>query len=156
MKKPLSTMNVHPAIAPVCIKRYDTQLSEEDILSLCDVFLTPGIHYLTFSSLKNGRQTMELFVQQLSCYRVVGYVDYLSHITYAHGMNIYELFKQYRERTVLQQALDEFFLSSFDYDFIWIVHSRFERPRLFNRIFLETAINLNIDKKIPIICMGDD
>ena len=156
MEKTGSQFDMHPAIAPILTKRYSYELSEDDILSLCDLFLTPGLHYATFTSLRDGRRIMQLFVDQLSCYRVLGYVDHATYTNYAPGMNIYELFKHYRDRDKLQAALDEFFLVAFDYDFLWIIHSRYERPRLFNKIFLDSAMSANLDQKIPIICVSAD
>lgn len=142
---------VHPSIALAQKQTYTQELGEDDILSLCDLFLTPGIHYVSFSSLREGRRIINLFVDLLKCYHAIGYID-RANCNYNQGMNLYELFAHYDENgTALRQALNQFFIEQFAYDFIWIVYPKYQVARTFINIFLDQLIEFNIDQKIPVI-----
>jgi hypothetical protein len=144
-----SLAKIHPAIACAHKNEYKKRLSEEDIIFLCDLFLKPGLHYISFSSIAEGRRTINSFVNLLKYYRTVGYIDRDNRA--AQGMNLYEMFVEYADRKELKEALDAFFVEDFVYDFIWIVYSRFHVTQTFIRIFLDHVLEYNIDQKIPII-----
>lgn len=145
-----SLKGVHPSIALANKCVYTRQPDESDILTLCDLFLTPGIHYITFATLTEGRKTVNLFVDMLKCYRTVGFIDRVRPVA-NHGMNLYEFFAHYHDDTALREALELFFLEEFDYDFIWIVYPKYMVARTFINIFLDQIIAFNIDQKIPLV-----
>lgn len=155
MEKLTAMRELHPAIAPIDIKPYSSKnLSEEDALALCDLFLTPGLHYVTCATIHDGRRIMKLFIEQLSCYRTIGYIDHAHAMHYKHGLNVYDLFSSYHARDELVQALDQFFFDSFEYDFLGIINARSGRAHLFNKLFIEKVINYSFNQRIPIICFG--
>jgi hypothetical protein len=140
---------IHPSIALAQKKVYTKGLGEDDILSLCDIFLKPGLHYISFSTINEGRRTINLFVDLLKCYHTIGYIDRGSK--YSQGMNLYEFFAHYKNGKVLRDTLDTFFIEEFSYDFIWIVYPKYQVARTFIHIFLDQLIEYNIDQKIPVI-----
>ena len=140
---------VHPSLALLEKRVYTSDLGEEDILSLCDLLLTPGIHYVSFGSLEEGRRTINLFIEFLKCYYTIGFIDRIGARN--RGMNLYELFAQYTSDTALRCALTTFLVEEFDYDFIWIVYPKYAVACTFTQIFLDQALELNIDQKIPIV-----
>lgn len=155
MEKQAAMRELHPAIAPIDIKPYSSKnLSEEDALALCDLFLTPGLHYVTCATIHDGRRIMKLFIEQLSCYRTIGYVDHAHALHYKHGLNVYDLFSSCNDRNTLALALDQFFLDSFEYDFLGIISARSGRAKSFNKLFIEKLINNAFNQRIPIICFG--
>lgn len=109
----------------------------------------PGIHYVSFGSLKEGRHTINLFIDFLKCYHTIGFIDRIG--TRNRGMNLYELFSRYPTDTHLRQALDKFFIEDFTYDFIWIIYPQYSVARTFIHIFLDQVIAFNIEQKIPIV-----
>ena len=70
---------VHPSIALAQKRIYARELNEEDVLSLCDLFLSPGLHYISFSTIQEGRKTINLFIDLLKCYHAVGYIDRIGY-----------------------------------------------------------------------------
>lgn len=141
---------IHPSIALAHKCVYTQQPNEQDILSLCDLFLTPGMHYVTVTSIKEGRTVVNLFVDMLKCYHAVGFIDKVGKGS-SQGMNLYELFAHYKDNLVLRDALNKFFLEEFDYDFIWIVYPKYSVAHTFIHIFLDQVIEFNVDQKIPIV-----
>jgi len=109
----------------------------------------PGIHYVSFGSLKEGRKTVNLFIEFLKCYHTIGFIDCIG--IQNRGMNLYELFASYQDDVQLRQALDQFFIDDFSYDFIWIVYPKYQVARTFINIFLDQLLTFNIDQKIPIV-----
>lgn len=141
--------SVHPSLALVEKRLYARRLDENDILSLCDLLLMPGIHYVSFGSLTHGRRTINLFIEFLKCYYTIGFIDRIGARN--HGMNLYELFAQYTDNVALRTALAAFFVEEFGYDFIWIVYPKYAVARTFIHIFLDQVIEFNVDQKIPIV-----
>ena len=141
--------NIHPSIALIQKQTYTRNLDEEEILSFCDLLLMPGIHYVSFGSLKEGRKTVNLFIEFLKCFHTIGFIDCIG--IQNRGMNLYELFASYQDDVQLRQALDQFFIDDFSYDFIWIVYPKYQVARTFINIFLDQLLTFNIDQKIPIV-----
>jgi len=141
---------VHPSIALAQKRTFTHELNEESILSLCDLFLTPGLHYVSFSTLQEGRKTINLFVDLLRCYHAVGYIDKADSKA-NQGMNLYEFFAHYQNGQDLRNAINKFFLEDFDYDFIWIIYPKYQVSSTFINVFLDQLIEFNIDQKIPLI-----
>jgi len=124
------------------------------VLALCDLFLTPGIHYVSCATMHDGRRIMKLFIEQLSWYRTIGYIDHAHAMHYKHGLNLYDLFATIHDRGTLNQALDSFFLNSFEYDFLGIINAQTGRSKQFGRLFIDKLINNALDQRIPIVCIG--
>ena len=141
---------VHPSIALAQKRTYARELNEEDVLSLCDLFLSPGLHYISFSTIQEGRKTINLFIDLLKCYHSIGYIDRVG-CKYNQGMNLYELFAHYEDGKILRDAINEYFIQEFDYDFIWIVYPKYQVSNTFIHIFLDQLIEFNLDQKIPIV-----
>lgn len=140
---------IHPSIALAQKQTYTNHLNEADILSLCDLLLMPGVHYVSFGSLEEGRRTINSFIEFLKCYHTIGFIDRIGIKN--RGMNLYELFSNYHDNTLLRQELDRFLIEDFSYDFIWIVYPRYQVARTFIHIFLDQILAFNIDQKIPIV-----
>ena len=141
---------VHPSIALAQKRTYARELNEEDVLSLCDLFLSPGLHYISFSTIKEGRRIINLFIDLLKCYHAIGYIDRIGH-RYNQGMNFYEFFAHYENDKLLREEINRFFIEEFDYDFIWIIYPKYQVSNTFIHVFLDQIIEFNIDQKIPVV-----
>lgn len=146
-------VKVHPAITLARKKVYDAHLTENDVVALCDIFLTPSIHYVTFTSLATGRKVMHSFIDHLTCYHAIGYIDRIG-ISHQKGMNLYEFFAHYESGEHLREAIEQFFLERFNYDFIWIVYPKYQVAQTFIQVFLDCVVEYRIDQKIPIIFLS--
>ena len=141
---------IHSSIALARKNVYSrNNLGEDEILSLCDLFLTPGLHFVSFGSLQEGRRIVNLFIELLKCYHDIGYIDRVGMKN--RGMNLYELFANYQDDAELRQRLDAFFAQDFAYDFIWIIAPKYAVAHTFINIFLDQVLAFNIDQKIPIV-----
>ena len=141
--------SIHPSIALARKKIYTKHLGEEEILSLCDLFLTPGLHYVSFGSLEEGRRIINSFIELLQCYHAIGYIDRVG--IHNRGMNLYEQFANYQDDAELRKQLDAFFAQDFAYDFMWIIYPKYQVARTFINIFLDQVIEFSIDQKIPVV-----
>ncbi len=145
-----STTRMHPSIFLARKKVYAAQLDENEVLELCDIFLKPGIHGITFTSLTVARKVVDSFIEHLTCYHAIGYIDRIG----AHhhkGLNLYEFFAHYSCDEQLGPALEIFFLEQFCYDFIWIVYPKYQVATTFIQKFLDGVLEFQIDRKIPIV-----
>jgi hypothetical protein len=131
---------------------YGARLSEDDILSFCDLLLVPGIHYISFGTIKAGRHVINSFIEFLKCYHTIGFIDRVGSSN--RGMNLYELFFSYKTDEQLRQALERFFIEDFTYDFIWIIYPKSSESRAFIHAFLDYVLAFNVDQKIPIVFIG--
>lgn len=141
--------SIHPSIALTQKKVYSKCLGEEEILSLCDLFLTPGLHYVSFGNLEEGRRIINLFIELLQCYHAIGFIDRIG--IHNRGMNLYEQFANYKDNAQLRQRLDAFFAQDFAYDFMWIIYPKYQVAQTFINIFLDQVIAFDVDQKIPIV-----
>lgn len=126
-------------------------LSDRDILALNDTFLTSGFHTLTISHVLFGRKLLKRFLAQLSCYSQIAYMS-TTHVDSADDQifNIYGFLKA-RNIFYNEQALDEFLLEEFCFDFLWIEWSHEFLTEPWFASFKQKLIEFGIDREIPII-----
>lgn len=145
-----SLSGIHPALSLTSNKVFDRQLTADDVVALCDMFLVPGVYSIMFKSLAAGRAVLDAFAVQLTCYHAIGYIDHVGQ-QHPRGMNLYELFAHHAQDDELRNAMQTFFLEQFNYDFIWIVYPKYQVSHTFVHIFLECAFENHVDAKVPIV-----
>lgn len=132
---------------PHHVHTHARKLNERDALLLCDLFLTPGVHYVVFDSLSRGRRLVDSLARIGSFYQAIAYIAPTARNNLC-GINLYEMFRSTREPAY---ALRRFLLYEFDYDFVWISYTKQQPLNSFSQLFMESAIEFNLDRKIPIL-----
>lgn len=139
----------HRSIIRLDIKKLlNYQLSEDEIIHLSDKFLTNGIHYVTVSSLHEGRSFIKKFLRSINYYQEITFLssDIQTHPDEFH--NLYMILNQLDE-----QQLTDFLCNNFYSDFLWIeltddlIHSSWFDT------FQRSITNLGFDKIMPIMLM---
>lgn len=135
---------------------FDRELSEEDILTLQDIFLTPGIQHIVVPSVSQGRNLLRTFLAVLPCYHDIAVITASKVELPDHYLNIYDMLVEdgYIDSltglSVNPQALDEFFIEHGYFDFMWIEAT----PELQNKSwfvdFLQKLQEINVNTQIPI------
>lgn len=94
--------------------------SEDDILTMHEVLLTPGIHYIAVSSISEGRQAITTFLDSLNYYHKVGCMTLASE-PLSHT-EVTDVVHDLAERDLLssQVRMGSYFATEFDYDCLWI------------------------------------
>lgn len=147
----LKALHLQSKVSP--ITRIPETLSEETILDVQNQFMTNGFHYIGMADRQSSR---ELVMTMLSC---LNYYDSVACLTLGqeplepHVADIHlELLAWHCIMpTSPSNALQEFFLDTFYYDFMWIEASeKLLQEPWFSR-FEECIINLELDKKLPIL-----
>jgi len=102
-------------IAP---KKVNKKLTETDILSLQDAFLTTGFHSIEFTDQAAGRNLIKNFLHSLPTYRSI------ACLTLDNGLDlpntVFDLYASLYNDGLSEQAIEEFFINDFYYDFMWI------------------------------------
>ena len=127
-------------------------LTDSDILDLQDLFLTPGIHSIKVKNVQEGRNIVDVFITTLiSDYNIAC----LSVEDRALPKTVCDLYEQLAEQGYLDSSnmhhLDEYFVHSFYFGFMWIEASeKLERMHWF-KLFIAKIAEFNIDQSIPVI-----
>ncbi|MGZ6250799.1 MAG: hypothetical protein ACXWL2_02120 [Candidatus Chromulinivorax sp.] len=94
--------------------------SEEDLIQLQEIFVTPGIHTIKMKNVEQARQIIEIILNSLNYYHTIGALtfieklpthiwDIIGHVTFDKQMN-YNLIDD----------LEIFFANYSCFDFIWV------------------------------------
>jgi hypothetical protein len=135
-----SIKNCTPIVYPFC---------EQDILDLHHKFLTPGFHTLT-----TNNHVMQTLLDSLNYHQNILVLTMKEPpITPA----VTDLYSVLDESGYLQplaiDTLDEFFINSFFYDFMWIEATTELLSTPWYMVFEHKLHEFNIDRQIPIILM---
>jgi hypothetical protein len=121
-------------------------ISEQQIIELQELFLTPGFHQYPITTVKDARALMYTFLDALRCYQIVGCMTANTDLPLRKSIfDINDYLWQYGY--LGSSNYDKFFIEEFDIDFLWIEptqHNEFDQ-------FKEKLAEFNIDKQIPII-----
>lgn len=128
-------------------------LTESDILSIQDRFLTNGFQHIKVKDIATGRVLVDTFMQFLQSLRVYHDIACLTTSTRALRPGICDI---YAELALWQESkcdLEEFFLDTFYFDFIWIEATKDMVAQSWYAEFERQIIELQLDSHIPIVVL---
>ena len=126
-------------------------ISEQMIIELQDIFLTPGIHIIDVESLQEGRSLIQKFLNALRCYQTIGcltqHESSLPHTVF--DIHNYLLMYGFLEGKNSNE-LEQFFTQDFNFDFIWI-EKKADGNTEWADYFEQRIVRYEIDQSIPVI-----
>ena len=126
-------------------------ISEQEIMTLQDTFLTNGFHTITVSSIKEGRSLLATFINALNCYRNIACLKKTSD----ELESFFDIYKVLSENSKIDnQLLFNFFLDQFNFDLLCIEMNKQLMKASWFPDFLQQLCDFKIDKNIPIICLA--
>lgn len=133
---------------------YNQKTSENEILYLQDLFLTPGFHKLKFSNTEAAREQLYTILDSLKFYQntaglslqTLGFrddiTDLYAEILQAGCLNL--------SNSSINENLVDFCLNNFYYDFLWIENPPALEATQWYQQLLELISNFKLDQLIPI------
>lgn len=122
-------------------------MEEHDILSLQEAFLRPGIYHAYSASLAEADRVIATVLTSLKYHRDIAY---LSTIDHAAGMpHIRDLFRELNGKP--EFALEQYFIDTFYFDFLWIMESTELTSSILYRRFKAMMHSFNIPSMIPVV-----
>ncbi len=124
-------------------------ISEQQIIELQEIFLTPGFHNFPITTVKDARSLIYTFLDALRCHQIIGCMT--ANTDLPLRKSIFDINHYLCEYGYFgsnhSYNYDRFFIEEFDIDFLWIEPSKSNQ---FSQ-FKEKIAEFNIDKQIPII-----
>ena len=114
-------------------------ITEQQILELQDLFLTPGIHYINVATVKNGRSLIYTFLNALRCYNAPACLT----------NNAMPLKKEIHLLNT-HSNLDHFFIEESGFDFMWI---EARKEDYWYVSFKQRIEEMGIDQHIPVLIL---
>jgi hypothetical protein len=94
--------------------------TEEEILSMQDIFLTPGFHCLRVTSLEDARFLVERYLTSLFCFKNVAVATAFEGNVPHSAVNLFEAYELEGHNADAAQHLEMSIIEQFYYDFLWI------------------------------------
>lgn len=123
-------------------------LSEETILHLQAMFITPGFHALYVQDIATGRAIIKSQLEALNWYHSVGCLVTHADYTFSYAHNIIHDLKH---SIIDTQIIESFFLDVFYYDFLWIELTTELEAMTWIKDFETQLLTYRLDETIPII-----
>jgi hypothetical protein len=142
-----------------CRVRSDVLLSnfsEQDILELQDVFLTPGFNYLSVPSVVQGRRIIRSVLDSLNCFSPVACLTTNSIKLRSDIISLYDEMALAGALALSHSALESFLLEQFNYDFLWIECSYELMQAPWFCYFEQKLLDFNIAAQQPILFVEYD
>ncbi|MDR3550530.1 MAG: hypothetical protein P4L31_03895 [Candidatus Babeliales bacterium] len=121
--------------------RVGNKLTEYDILLLQDAFLCKGLHYIQATNNRVGRAFITLFLNAL---RLSGEIGCLTMENSPLNANIIDLQEALRGihpvKSITEDSIEQFFIESCYYDFIWIELSKELEAQPWYKFFRENMV----------------
>lgn len=129
-------------------------LTEHDILALSDTFLTRGFHDIHVSNFSFGRALLKQFLALLNCYGTIACLAVNYHRS-GQDDTIDNLHEHLQKITLTshEQALNDFLLNEFHYDFLWIEWSSELLHQPWCMRFKRKLIEFDLAHELPIVNM---
>lgn len=120
---------------------------DEQIIEINNLFLTAGFHTILVNDFSTGRALISTFLASLNYYHQVGCLT-IDNQPLMDADNLYRMLKDNYQNN---NDLDQFFMESFYYDFIWIEEN--ESLDHISTLFKTKMKEFGIDQNIPIISL---
>jgi hypothetical protein len=133
-----------------------TQLSEQEVIDISSVLLTPGIHYIKVGSVEQGRLLLSTFLANLNCYHDIAYLG-LEPMRQDNKTKYLDVYTVLANNGLLEkpaEALSAFLCTQIYCDFLWVeaTDALMSAP-WFNELE-QSMFELQFDKTIPIIVLS--
>lgn len=131
---------------------YTNKLSNNDILTLQDIFLTKGLHPLHADSLETGRSIIYTIVQSLHYYETIGCITVNQQLPLANPIiNVYQdAYDRFGSSYTLED-IETMFLDYWFIEYAWIEHSQSSLSDPLYNACTRVMRNLGIIEHIPVI-----
>lgn len=136
------------------INLYNQKISENEILYLQDLFLTPGFHQLNLTNLKIARTQLYTILDSLLFYQNPAGLS-LQALGFRESMT--DLYAEILQAGCLNgpdsnisENLVNFCLDHFYYDFLWIENPRVLETNHWYQQLLELISDFKLDQLMPI------
>ncbi|MBT3827435.1 hypothetical protein HOL34_01560 [bacterium] len=94
--------------------------TEEEILSMQDLFLTPGFHCLQVGSIEEARLLIERYLVSLFCFKNIAVATSFDGQVPLSAVNIFDEYQLNQHGKNTAQHIDMSITELFYYDFLWI------------------------------------
>jgi len=132
-----------------------TPLSEATVISLCDMALSKGIHYINMPDVQTGRTFLYSFLRLLLPYKNSACLTFNTILLEPPATHLHALMVQngYVDTKHDLYNMEDFFYDICHFDFIWI-----EKDSLYTRskealLFEKTLIKHQLEIKIPVFIL---
>lgn len=102
----------------ITFERVNSDLTEHDIISLQDIFLINGLHAIHLTNQAMGRTLINNFLQSLPMYTRIGCLTLDDQL--GLPADILDIYAALYNEGLHEQAIEEFFINEFYFDFAWI------------------------------------
>lgn len=124
-----------------------TTLTEQQIINLQDLFITPGIHTIYVDNMKTGR---EIMYNMLSSFKHYSAISCITQESLALKPQITDILLELFQLPALA-TIEDYVLYDFEPDFIWIETTASLTNQSLYQEFMNTIIDYGIPEKIAII-----
>lgn len=102
-------------------RQIDTNLTEEDILFLQDIFLTNGLHHIKVPSVLSGRTIIYKFLRSMNYYHHVTCLTCNDDFPLKKTVgNLFQLLKRACGQEPSYEHIENYFLEQWFADFMWV------------------------------------
>lgn len=150
--------NIHAAKPNVINHKHDNQyiinhpFTENNIIKLHKLFLTNGTHTIMVQNVITGRLIIKTILTSLQCYQNIGIATMENIPTDYDLFDIRQLvFENNYQSKQAHESLNEFFLISFQFDFIWIELSKKLDESSWFKQFEQKIKQFSLSREIPIV-----
>lgn len=130
--------------------------SENDVMYLQAMFLTPGVHHINIDSISKIRAVIQKILESLQYHQKSACLTLSSLLLAPDVCDIVKVLIT-DDYLVSADSLTQFFLDQFYFDFLWIE----ETPQLLDSIWYEQfkqhLIDFNFNRSVPIVivCLAE-
>lgn len=129
---------------PQGVKYFKAPYSESDILELQNLFLVEGLHEIGVSSLTEGRQLIDTFLNSLHYY-------YYPACFTTQGLKNRKNLDIYRE--LQSKNIEVFLCENLQIDFLWVEMPAKKEEKAKCVDFIKKCQSLQLEKKMPILVL---
>lgn len=132
------------------VRLFNGPFSENDVLYLQDIFLTPGVHEIHVDNVARARNMMDKVLDALHYHHKAAC---LSLHDMPLSVNIADLVKILLtdDYLISPDSLTQFFLDYFYYDFLWIEETQSLLDSVWYEQFKQHLVDFNFNYAIPIV-----
>lgn len=132
----------------------DVPNREQNILYLQDRFLINDFHHFKVENILDGRKIISTMLNSLNYYQNIACLTTFNNCNLQK--NIFDVYIELSKEKYLENVdnLIEFFLETFDFDFIWIEESNNILQTKWYKIFKQHLVDFNFHKIMPIIVIS--
>lgn len=129
---------------------FDGHFSENEVLYLQNIFLTPGVHQIKVESIVGGRNMIDKFLTSLHYHQKAACLSLCDTPLPMHVTDMVHILLM-DDYLVDADSLTLFFLNNFYFDFLWIEETQALLDSLWYEQFKQHLSDFKFDQTIPII-----